>query len=185
KPNAICKDHPTHPLDYFCSTCQQPICSDCAILSDKHKGHNISGIIDERKRREVEMIQSREKISVRAEELKRIAQSLEKEEEEIRSQMQNASVNMEDKGKKLKEGVDNEQKLHVHDVDEQKRALERAAPIIVSGNESPPIGAQRTKQQTRRPSAQSRQQLGLVDTQGEENQFQASHGLAHSQQKRF
>ncbi|KAA6372163.1 MAG: hypothetical protein EZS28_032311 [Streblomastix strix] len=66
-----------------------------------------------------------------------------------------------------------------------RSGVRRAAPVIVSGNESPPIGAQRTKQQTRPPSAQSRQQLGLVDTQGEENQFPASHGLVHSQQKRF
>ena len=32
------------PMNYFCATCQAPVCSDCAIVDNKHKNHNFCSI---------------------------------------------------------------------------------------------------------------------------------------------
>ncbi|KAJ3134545.1 Tripartite motif containing 37 [Physocladia obscura] len=36
----VCPEHNT-PLHYFCSTCNDAICSDCAVLSSNHKSHSL------------------------------------------------------------------------------------------------------------------------------------------------
>lgn len=36
----MCLFHPDSPLSYYCVTCVEPICSDCAMFGTEHKGHD-------------------------------------------------------------------------------------------------------------------------------------------------
>ncbi|XP_070561834.1 E3 ubiquitin-protein ligase TRIM56-like [Ptychodera flava] len=37
QPSVACKDHPENKVDFFCDTCETPICMACAVV--KHRGH--------------------------------------------------------------------------------------------------------------------------------------------------
>src|SRR5690606_19849803 len=42
----ICTVHSNLPLIYYCETCKEAVCSDCAMFGDKHKYHNFKKIND-------------------------------------------------------------------------------------------------------------------------------------------
>eukprot|EP01017_Pseudomicrothorax_dubius_P013644 TRINITY_DN1608_c0_g1_i16.p1 TRINITY_DN1608_c0_g1~~TRINITY_DN1608_c0_g1_i16.p1 ORF type:complete len:523 (-),score=83.52 TRINITY_DN1608_c0_g1_i16:1073-2641(-) len=52
----LCPEHQSK-LSYFCSTCEVPVCSDCAMFGQKHKSHEFEQIT-KRYDRHVEMIKS-------------------------------------------------------------------------------------------------------------------------------
>ncbi len=35
----VCVQHDSTPMNYYCNTCKQAICSDCAMFGDEHKQH--------------------------------------------------------------------------------------------------------------------------------------------------
>ncbi len=47
--SGYCAEH-SNRLEYFCRSCQQAICADCAMFSAGHKGHEFDKLLNVEKR---------------------------------------------------------------------------------------------------------------------------------------
>lgn len=44
--DAQCSKHAGHVMDYYCTTCDMPVCDRCVILASEHRGHEIVELAD-------------------------------------------------------------------------------------------------------------------------------------------
>ena len=95
----ICKDHGAK-LDYYCSTCKVPICSECAMFEAKHKDHKYLRMA-EVYQKHVEVIEKE------AQGLKKRLKELNNHTSEVQKTIEKVTKAQEEKSKEIENFVEN------------------------------------------------------------------------------
>ncbi|KAA6396202.1 MAG: hypothetical protein EZS28_008270 [Streblomastix strix] len=125
KKNEPCREHPQHTLDYYCANCKIVVCPDCAIVTSKHKGHDIQSMADIRRSSEGELVTSVVSIVERMKDIGTLERGMEREQGEIRQQYGSAFQLLEGNLKRLQTEMDSEMKKAVDNIEKYKEKLSR------------------------------------------------------------
>ncbi|KAK2963193.1 hypothetical protein BLNAU_1726 [Blattamonas nauphoetae] len=130
KINANCPSHPQQPLNYFCDTCNKPICSDCAILSTEHKGHSIIGVSAMRAKCEEALKASMESVRVRKSDIDAVASLVAEEKKNVSELKSVAVTHMEKRMKEMTELLDNDVETMMHILDDRQNKANQAKQML-------------------------------------------------------
>nr|XP_002730877.1 PREDICTED: tripartite motif-containing protein 2-like [Saccoglossus kowalevskii] len=124
----FCSDHEDSHLEFYCDTCQVPVCLKCTIVNHRGPDHvhrDLQGVAEEYKTQVREML---EKLKVKEKQVDEGKAAAESAREEIRNQCEAEKKKVRRRANELIERVKREEKMLIDALDERaKSGLKEAA----------------------------------------------------------
>nr|XP_006811695.1 PREDICTED: E3 ubiquitin-protein ligase TRIM71-like [Saccoglossus kowalevskii] len=127
----FCSDHEDSHLEFYCDTCQVPVCLKCTIVNHRgpeHVHRDLQGVAEEYKTQVREMLEKLKVKEKQADEGKAAAESA---REEIRNQCEVEKKKVRRRARELIERVKRKEKMLIDDLDERAMSGLKEAAINI------------------------------------------------------